>query len=97
MDAREKLNEFAELRGWNKTKLIGWSEAADFGDWLVKNNAQLQPVSGMLPLTKEHQCFERGHNFYLVYEIDNGRSKYGEHKCSRCGHVERFQYDYGTF
>ena len=37
MDTREKLNEFAELRGWNKNKPIGWSEAADFGDWLVKN------------------------------------------------------------
>lgn len=37
MDAREKLNEFAELRGWNKNKPIGWSEAADFGDWLIKN------------------------------------------------------------
>ncbi|MDD4154108.1 MAG: hypothetical protein PHT30_01690 [Bacilli bacterium] len=37
MDTREKLNEFAELRGWNKNKPIGWSEAADFGDWLIKN------------------------------------------------------------
>ena len=37
MDTREKLNEFAELQGWNKNKLIGWSEAADFGQWLVKN------------------------------------------------------------
>ena len=37
MDTREKLNEYAELRGWNKHKLIGWSEATDFGDWLVKN------------------------------------------------------------
>jgi hypothetical protein len=54
-------------------------------------------VSGMLPLTKEHQCFERGHAFYLVCEIDNGRSKYGDHKCSRCGHVEPFQYDYGSW
>lgn len=53
-------------------------------------------VSGLLPLTKEHQCFERGHAFYLVCEIDNGRSKYGDHKCSRCGHVESFQYDYGS-
>lgn len=35
MDTREKLNEFAELQGWNKNKLIGWSEAADFGEWLV--------------------------------------------------------------
>ena len=54
-------------------------------------------VSGELPLTKEHQCFERGHAFYLVCEIDNGRSKYGDHKCSRCGHVEPFQYDYGIW
>ena len=54
-------------------------------------------ISGMLPLTKEHQCFERGHAFYLVCEIDNGRSKYGDHKCSRCGHVEPFQYDYGSW
>ena len=96
MDTREKLNEFAELRGWNKNKPIGWSEAADFGDWLVKN-CPIHDVSGMLPLTKEHKCFERGHAFYLVCEIDNGRSKYGEHKCSRCGHVEPFQYDYGSW
>ena len=60
-------------------------------------NSDLGAVSGMLPLTKEHQCFERGHAFYLVCEIDNGRSKYGEHKCSRCGHVEPFQYDYGSW
>lgn len=55
------------------------------------------PVSGMLPLNTKHQCFENGHAFYLVCEIDNGRSKYGEHKCSRCGHVEPFQYDYGIW
>lgn len=55
---------------------------------------QLHSVSGMLPLTKEHQCFEGGHSFYLECEIDNGKSKYGNHKCSRCGHVEPFQYDY---
>lgn len=55
----------------------------------------IEPVSGVLPLKKDHQCFERGHAFYLVCEIDNGRSKHGEHKCSRCGHVEPFQYDYG--
>jgi hypothetical protein len=57
----------------------------------------LLSVGGMLPLTKEHQCFERGHAFYLVCEIDNGRSKYGDHMCSRCGHVESFQYDYGIW
>ena len=65
---------------------------------IAENYAKLRlsAVSGMLPLTKEHQCIERGHAFYLVCEIDNGRSKYGEHKCSRCGHVEPFQYDYGS-
>ena len=56
----------------------------------------ISDASGILPLTKEHQCFKRGHAFYLVCEIDNGRSKYGDHKCSRCGHVEPFQYDYGS-
>ena len=54
MEAREKLNEFAELRGWNKNKPIGWSEAADFGEWLVKNNAKLQPVSSLLRFS-EHE------------------------------------------
>ena len=47
MDTREKLNEYAELRGWNKNKPIGWSEAADFGDWLIKN-CFIHNVSGML-------------------------------------------------
>ena len=51
-------------------------------------------VSGMLPLSKEHPCFDKGHSMYLVIEIDNGRSKYGDHRCSRCGHTEPFQYDY---
>lgn len=54
-------------------------------------------TDGSLPLTKEHQCYENGHSFYLVCEIDNGRSKYGDHKCSRCGYVESFQYDYGSW
>jgi hypothetical protein len=39
-------------------------------------------------------CKIHGHVMYLVCEIDNGRSKYGDHKCSRCKHVESFQYDY---
>ena len=74
----------------------------DERDYKAMNEELNQPsclgaVSGMLPLTKEHQCFERGHAFYLVCEIDNGRSKYGDHKCSRCGHVEPFQYDYGSW
>lgn len=67
--------------------LIGQMEAS-----LSKTN-----VSGSLPLNTKHQCFENGHAFYLVCEIDNGRSKYGDHKCSRCGHVEPFQYDYDSW
>jgi len=34
INAREKLDEYAEMQGWNKNKLIGWSEAADFAEWL---------------------------------------------------------------
>ncbi len=52
-------------------------------------------LSGNLPLTKDHQCFELGHNMYLMAQRDNGRSLYGIHKCSRCGHEEHFQYDHG--
>lgn len=54
-------------------------------------------VSGSLPLDKSHICFDKGHNMFLVTEIDNGRSKYGYHKCSRCGWVDSFQYDYGSW
>lgn len=53
-----------------------------------------KPIDGKLPLSKNHICFDKGHNMYLVVELDNGRSKYGHHKCSRCGHEEHFQYDY---
>jgi hypothetical protein len=68
----------------------------------VSNEAQNQPsclgaVSGSLPLDKSHICFEKGHSMFLVTEIDNGRSKYGDHKCSRCGWVDSFQYDYGSW
>ena len=39
-------------------------------------------------------CKIFGHNMYLITEADNGRSKFGEHKCGRCGYEEPFQYDY---
>jgi hypothetical protein len=32
MDVRQKLDEYAEMQGWNKNKLIGWSEAAEFAE-----------------------------------------------------------------
>jgi len=50
--------------------------------------------SGSFPLTEDHMCFNNGHAFYLVCQVDNGRSIFGEHKCSRCGHIEPFQFDY---
>lgn len=55
---------------------------------------EINIANGNLPLSKNHICFKRGHAFYLVCKFDNGRSKYGYHKCSRCGHEESFQYDY---
>ena len=46
--------------------------------------------------TPKDLCKWEGHIMYKVTEIDNGRSKLGEHKCSRCGHQEPFQFDYGV-
>jgi hypothetical protein len=67
------------------------SEKREIADCLETN------FTGSLELNKGHICFERGHNMFLVVEIDNGRSKYGEHKCSRCGFVDSFQYDYSSW
>lgn len=52
------------------------------------------PPSSTYPIDKRHICFDSGHNMYLLTEIDNGYSKYGTHKCSRCGFEDHFQYDY---
>ncbi len=38
--AREKLEEFAKLCGWDKNKLIGWSEASDFAEWYATQELQ---------------------------------------------------------
>lgn len=62
-------------------------------DLEIKNIKDSSSV-GELPLHENHICFTKGHSMYLVTEIDNGRSKYGQHKCSRCGYIEGFQYDY---
>ena len=43
---------------------------------------------------QEWLCYWFGHAMYSLYEIDNGQSKWGEHKCSRCGHKDSWQYDY---
>lgn len=38
-EARDMLYKFAEMQGWNKNKLIGWSEAADFADWFANQSS----------------------------------------------------------
>lgn len=43
MDARDKLNEFAEMTGMNKNQLIGWSIAADFAEWYAEQKALSRP------------------------------------------------------
>ena len=45
-------------------------------------------------------CFLRGHDWLSLYTINNAdifngqwRSKWGEHKCMRCGKTEGWQWD----
>jgi len=49
---------------------------------------------GKLPLNPAHICFDKGHSMFAVYTIHNWRSSFGEHKCSRCGFIESWQYDF---
>lgn len=57
VEARDKLNEYAEMQGWNKNKLIGWSEASDFAEWY----ATLQKPFGVesTSITEIIEFFER--------------------------------------
>lgn len=57
-------------------------------------NAEQKPLDNSYPLESDHPCFKEGHAMYKVAEINNGYSIYGEHKCSRCGYVEPFQFDH---
>lgn len=36
MNAREKLNEYAEINGLEKNNLMGWSIVADFAEWYLE-------------------------------------------------------------
>ena len=63
---------------------------------LLKKKESYKQIDGTLPLSKDHICFKLGHNMYKVCEINNGMSIFGDHKCSRCGYIEPFQYDYQT-
>ncbi len=76
MNAREKLDEFAEINGMNKNQLIGWSIAADFAEWyteqvkdysipdVVERSEQLVCDKCKIPYTKEEvqvgHCFNCG-------------------------------------
>lgn len=54
--------------------------------------------TGELPLNPSHICFSAGHNMFSLYALNNldrgGSSYWGSHKCSRCGYVEDWQYDF---
>lgn len=39
-------------------------------------------------------CYLFGHNYFKVFEKDNGYSQWGDHRCSRCGHTYKYQNDY---
>ena len=54
----------------------------------IKDAYEKKKTDPSLPLAKEHICFERGHTMFKVFERDNGRSNFGENKCSRCGFTE---------
>ena len=54
MEARVKLNEYAEMQGWDKNKLIGWSEAADFAEWFAA--LRQPPVSGSVADAVGRNC-----------------------------------------
>ncbi|MGJ7024949.1 hypothetical protein [Petrimonas sulfuriphila] len=44
-EAGDMLYKFAEMRGWDKNKLIGWSEAADFADWFANQSSpKIKPL-----------------------------------------------------
>ena len=51
MNAREKLDEFAEINGMNKNQLIGWSIAADFAEWYTE-----QVKNCSIPAVMESVC-----------------------------------------
>jgi len=36
MNSREKLDEYAKLKGLDTNQLLGWSVAADFADWYAE-------------------------------------------------------------
>lgn len=77
MNAREKLDEFAEINGMNKNQPIGWSIAADFAEWYVE-----QVKNCSIPAVTSSTVWElKGHSHQIAdtgdydghYEITNGK------------------------
>jgi len=64
----------------------------------VPKMSEKKNVSGKPPLSEGHICFERGHAMYEVFKFKNAAnghsSEWGQHKCSRCGYEENWQYDF---
>ena len=60
----------------------------------LATNDVIADVSGSLPLTKEHICFDKGHAMYKIHGHSNHQSDFSKHKCTRCGYEEDYQYDY---
>ncbi len=46
-------------------------------------------------MIKKLICYLFGHSNFIITKIDNGRSVFGNYKCSRCNKEEMYQYDYG--
>jgi hypothetical protein len=71
MNAREKLDEFAEMRGWDKNKLIGWSEAADFAEWFAASgqSSVIGSVCTCIAFHKSDECYNLGCKAHRVDKV----------------------------
>jgi hypothetical protein len=90
------IQDFLKEKGIDAEIKVNGILISKVAEEFTKLSLQEKKADGNMPLDKSHICFERGHNFFLIFERDNGRSKYGEHTCSRCGHIYQFQFDYGS-
>lgn len=80
MNAREKLDEFAEMTGMNKNQLIGWSIAADFAEWYAEQvkNCSIPAVVGR---SEQLGCPRCNSTNCLLPDKEN------DAECNDCGFV----------
>jgi hypothetical protein len=78
MNAREKLDEFAEINGMNKNQLIGWSIAADFAEWYVEQvkNCSTPDVVGRSEQLCDHEWLNHSFDHFGFLQ---------EQICDKCG------------